>query len=134
MSGKSKKSSKAIDRPFEPKIWKKAERIAGQYQVVVVCEDDYWYGHGLEMPLVFGGGETAQQCVEDTRLALTAAVATMLERNEAPPLPASRGKRTEQVNVRLTAEEKAILSASAKAKGYRGIGDYLRASVLTFGG
>lgn len=130
MSGKSKKLNKTLDRPFDPKLWKKADKIAGQYQVIVGLEDDYWHGHGLEMPLVFGGGETAQQCVEDARLALVESVATMLERNEVPPLPASRGKRTEQVNVRLTAEEKAILSVFAKSKGFRGIGDYIRASAL----
>ena len=132
MSEKSKKLSKKLDRPFEKKTWARAEKIAAQYQVIIGHEDGRWYGHGLEMPLAFGGGSTAQKCVQDTRLALVESVATMLERNEVPPLPASEGKRTEQVNIRLTAEEKALLSASAKSKGYRGIGDYIRASALAF--
>ena len=36
-----------------------------------------------------------------------------------------------QVNVRLTPEEKAILESKAKAKGFRGLSDFIRASVLT---
>jgi len=57
-------------------------------------------------------------------------VTHFLEQNEAVPAPAGEGKRTEQVNIRLTAEEKVILWASAKSKGYRGIGGYIRARAL----
>lgn len=134
MSGKLKKSNKKtdkkLDRPFDPKIWKRAEKIAGEYQVILGYEDGWWFGYGLEMPYTFGGGETAQACVDDTREALVASVATMLEKDQIPPLPANKEKRIEQVNVQLTTEEKMILSVSAKSKGYRGLADYIRASVL----
>jgi uncharacterized protein (DUF1778 family) len=35
-----------------------------------------------------------------------------------------------QANVRLTPEEKAILESRAKAKGFRGLSDYIRAAAL----
>jgi len=127
MSGKSKPWNK----PFEKKVLAAARKIAEAYEVIMTFEDGRWYGRGLEMAGVFGDGKTPNACVESTREALVSAVAHLLERGEAVPPPAREGTRTEQVNVRLTAEEKAILSASAKSKGYRGIGDYIRASVLT---
>ncbi len=128
MSSKSKK----LDRPFDIKTLTKAKKIVTQYEVIMSFENGQWYGKGVEMPTVFGGGKTPNECMESTREALVAAVAYLLESGRPAPLPASKGNRTEQVNIRLSAEEKAILSASAKSKGYRGIGDYIRASALAF--
>ena len=51
---------------------------------------------------------------------------------EAPPAPARQGVRTEQVNVRLTQEEKALLETSAKQKGFRGLSDFVRAGAMAF--
>ena len=79
------------------------------------------------MPLVFGDGATVEACVKDTREAFMVAAATLLELGERPPAPASAGLRTEQVNVRLTAEEKLLLEASAKRKGFSGLSDFIRA-------
>jgi predicted RNase H-like HicB family nuclease len=130
MSGKSKK----LDRPFDKKILAKARKIAAQYEVIMSFEDGQWYGKGVEMPTVFGDGKTPNDCIGNTREAFVAAVAYLLETGQAVPTPSKEGKRTEQVNVRLTAEEKVILSAYAKSKGYRGLGDYLRASALNIKG
>jgi predicted RNase H-like HicB family nuclease len=127
MSDKSKK----LNKPFDRKILAGARKIAEKYEVIMTFEDGQWFGRGLEMATVFGGGKTPNQCVENTRQALVAAVAHLLERGESAPPPACEGRRTEQVNVRLTAEEKVILTAAAKSKGYRGLGDYLRANALT---
>jgi len=52
-------------------------------------------------------------------------------RGEVVAASASEGKRSEQVNVRLTVEEKAILGASAKAKGFRSLADFFRAKALS---
>jgi hypothetical protein len=57
--------------------------------------------------------------------------AWMLEKGQTPPAPAREGHRSMQVNVRLTPEEKAVLESKAKAKGFRGLSDFIRASVLT---
>ena len=89
-------------------------------------EDGEWYGKGLEMPLVFGGGKTPNECIKNTKEALIAASAHLLEIGNVVPAPASEGKRTEQVNVRLTVEERAILGATARSQGFRGLGDFLR--------
>ena len=129
MSNKSKNSD--LDRPSSPEVLKQARIIADRYQIVLEQEDDYWFGHGLEMPTVFGEGKTPQTCVKDTREALVASVAIMLEEGQRPPIPASEGKRTEQVNVRLTAEEKAVLTATSQARGFKGLGDYMRAAALS---
>jgi predicted RNase H-like HicB family nuclease len=132
MSGKSKKSADAtkIDGPLAPEVLAKAQAIAHQYQVIVNHEDGRWYGRGLELPHVFGDGRTASQCIESTREALTVAAAYLLEQGQRPPMPAREGTRTMQVNVRLTAEEKALLETTAKRKGYSGLSDFVRAAAI----
>jgi predicted RNase H-like HicB family nuclease len=130
MSGKSKESAKAVDRPFAPRVWKEAERIAEAYQIILHCEDGHWYGRGLELPHVFGDGKTVDQCMEDTREALCGAVACMIEQGQRPPAAARAGTRTQQVNVRLTAEEKAMLETTAKRKGFNGLSDFIRAAAM----
>jgi hypothetical protein len=107
-----------------------ARRIASEYQIIVENEAEQWYGRGLEMPHVFGDGATPTACIEDTRKALTAAVAYLLEQKRIPPSPAKEKKRTTQVNVRLTAEEKAILETTARRQGFEGLSDFLRAAAL----
>jgi predicted RNase H-like HicB family nuclease len=108
----------------------RAGQIAAQYKIVVESEDGDWYGHGLEMPTVMGDGKTVQAAVKDTREALVAVIAYTLEKGQTPPPPARDGNRSMQVNVRLTPEEKAILETRAKAKGFRGLSDFIRARAL----
>lgn len=130
MSAKSKNSSKAIDRPFDPATLRRAKSIAALYQIVLQFEDGEYYGRGLEMPYVMNDGKTPDQCVKATRQSLATAVATLLERGETPPPPASEGKRSEQINVRLTTEEKLLLESAARSRGFKGLGDFVRATVL----
>jgi predicted RNase H-like HicB family nuclease len=122
---------KPIDRPFDDAILAKARTIAGQYKIIVEAEGEDWFGHGLEMPTVFGDGRTVQAAVADTREALVTAVAYLLEKGQTPPAPSRWGHRSVQVNVRLTPEEKAVLESKAKAKGFRGLSDFMRASAMT---
>ena len=99
MFAKLKKSSKkAIDRPFDPTVLRKARDIANSYQIILHSEDGDYYGRGLEMPQVMNDGKTPDECVEKTREILTTAIAYMLENGEVPPSPASENKRSEQVN------------------------------------
>jgi predicted RNase H-like HicB family nuclease len=130
MSAKSKKPAKAMDRAFEPDVLAKAKAIAEQYQVIVSCEDGHWYGRGLELPTIHGDGPTVSQCVKDTREALTGWVAYLLEEGQRPPSPAKGGIRSTQVNVRMTAEEKALLEAAARQKGFTGLSDFVRAAAM----
>jgi predicted RNase H-like HicB family nuclease len=108
----------------------KARQIAARYKIVVELDDGLWYGHGLEIPGAFGDGKTVAIAVEQTREALVTAAAYMLEQGQMPPSPACDGNRSLQVNVRLSQEEKAFLESKAKAKGFRGISDFIRASAL----
>lgn len=101
-----------------------------QYQVVLEASDDHWYGRGLELPHVFANGTTPDACVAATQQAMTAAVAYLLEQGQSPPPPARSTRRTQQVNVRLTIEEKTIIEASARNKGFSGLSDYLRSAAL----
>lgn len=130
MSAESRKSAKAVDRPFDPEVLAKAKRAAAQYQVIVSFEDGQWFGRGLELPNVCGDGKTVSRCVENTREALTGAVAYLLEAGQKPPAPARVGMRTTQVNVRLTAEEKLLLEAASRRKGFSGLSDFIRAVAI----
>jgi predicted RNase H-like HicB family nuclease len=127
MSGKLRK----LNKPFNRDVMTDARRIAEKYEVILVSEGGTWFGKGLEMPHVFGEGKTPDECVENTRKALIAAVAHMIEQGEIVPAPSSEGKRSAQVNIRLTQEEKIILSASARAKGFQGLADFIRARALS---
>ena len=108
---------KALDRPFDKAILAKAKAIVEQYKIVLEFEDGDWYGHGLEIPTAYGDGKTVAAAVADTREGLITAVAYMLEKGQTPPEPAREGNRSAQVNVRLT-------------PGFRGLSDFIRASVL----
>ena len=62
--------------------------------------------------------------------ALSVAVATMLEASQTPRRPAAFMKRTTQVNIRLTHEEKARNTATATKAGFKGLADFIRTTVL----
>jgi predicted RNase H-like HicB family nuclease len=131
MFAKSRNSRKAIDRPFASTVFDRARQIAGEYQIVLHSEGGEYFGRGLEMPYVMSDGKTPDQCVHATREALAVAVATILESGKAPPPPASRQERTEQINIRVTPEEKLLLQEAARSSGFRGISDFVRTASLS---
>jgi predicted RNase H-like HicB family nuclease len=132
MSNKSKNSKVAGDlaRPFDPAILDRAKKIAADYEIVMWFEDGEWFAHGLELPHTYGDGKTPAACVASVRQGLVVTVAVMLEDGERPPAPARTGERTEQINIRLTASEKALLENRSRAGGFRGVSDYVRAAAL----
>lgn len=89
-----------------------------------------YIGSTIELPLVMGGGKSVAACAKDVLEATIAAVATMLEAGQSPPTPAREGKRDQQVNIRLTAEEKMRLEEASRREGFRSLSDFLRASGL----
>jgi len=129
-TAKSSRRSKAIDRPFDPGILRQAKDASELYQVVLQLEEGEYFGHCLEMPLVMGDGKTPDECVRSVREAIKVALAYMLEQGEKWPTPASEQTRSVQVNIRLTAAEKASLEQAAHRKGFRGISDYVRHAAL----
>ena len=134
MSNKSKSSKTAeelyLSRPFDPAILAEAKRIAAEYEILTWFEDGEWYGHGLELPHTYGDGKTPDECIASVREGLVLTVASMLEDGEQPPRPARLGERSEQVNIRLTAEERALLDNRSRAGGFKGLSDYVRAAAL----
>ena len=121
---------RGLRAPFEPEVLASAKRIAHAYDLILRYEDDEWYGHALEYPEAMGDGKTVDACVRATRQALAVALATMLEAGQSPPPPAREDRRSAQVNVRLTPEEKAVLESRARARGFRGLSDFIRTCVL----
>ena len=126
------KNSEAVDRPFAPSIMARAKKLVDQYQIVLTHEDGEWFAHGLELSTVFADGKTPEKCVKNTRDALAATVATMLEQGQTPPVPSRSGARSEQVNIRLTVEEKTVIEEVAKQRGFRGLSDFVRAGAMAF--
>lgn len=131
---KTPERASGMARSFDAAIVREAAALAARYQVILETEGGHWYGRGLELSQVFGDGATPDKCVAATREALTAAVAYLLEQGQKPPAAARMGRRTQQVNVRLTAEEKAIIESTARRDGFSGLSDYLRATALKSAG
>ncbi|QNN23692.1 type II toxin-antitoxin system HicB family antitoxin [Planctomycetales bacterium ZRK34] len=98
--------------------------------MIIEFEDGEYYGSTLEMPYVMADGKTTAACVDATLEALTTAVATLLENDQEPPASSSDNKRSEQVNVRLTAMEKMRLEEASRRQGFRGLSDYIRNKAL----
>lgn len=131
-SKRTRKGDLALDRPFDPAILKQAHEIAASYRLILEPNDEVGYmGTSLEMPNVWGDGRTPDKCVRETREALVSVIATMLEKGETPPAPSTAGRRTEQINIRVTAEEKLLLEEAARNKGFRGISDFVRSTTLS---
>jgi predicted RNase H-like HicB family nuclease len=123
------KNSKSLR--LKPQYIARAKPIADKYQIVISFEDGEYYGRGVELPFAFGDGKTVEQCVRSTREAFVAAVGSLLQDGFTPPAPASEGKRDQQVNIRLSSEEKLLLETKAKQSGAAGISEYIRAVALT---
>jgi predicted RNase H-like HicB family nuclease len=130
IGGKSKNSSGKIDRPLDPALLDRAREIARHYRIVIRFEEGDYYGESLELPGVMNDGKTPSECVENTIDILTTAIATMLERGQIPPLPASDERRDEQVNVRLSKLEKLTFEEAARSRGFRGLSDFMRAATM----
>lgn len=127
---KTSKTSKVIDAPFDADITARAARIADTYQIILAQEDGWYYGRGLELSHVHGDGKTAQAAIDDTRSALAATVASILVDGAEPPLAASLQTRPVQLNIRMNAQEKALIMEKARVRGFRSVSDYIRSVAI----
>lgn len=136
MSKKSSATSRAasrkqVEQPFDPHVWDKAHKRAVDYHITLEKNHRLGFiGNCVELPNVYADGADAQGCYEAALEAVTVAVAAMLESGQRPPVPAGAGKRTLQVNVRLTPEEKALLSNASAILGFSGLSDFMRNSAM----
>jgi predicted RNase H-like HicB family nuclease len=119
-----------VNRPFAPAILARARQIVEHYQVVMWLENGEWYGRGLELPLTMDDGKTPDRCMARVRKALVTTVAAMLEDGMPVPPPAAENLRCEQVNVRVSLEEKLLLESAARWEGCEGVSDFVRSRAL----
>jgi predicted RNase H-like HicB family nuclease len=130
-SSKSGTKSKALNKPFKESIVRKAKKIVADYRIILERNERLGFiGTSVEIPTVFADAKTPEKCYKAVQEALMVAVATMIECGQRPPQPASMGLRTEQVNVRLTAEEKLLFANAAMNLGFKGISDFIRSTAL----
>ena len=128
-SNGSSAKRKSVDRPFDPKVLSHARSIVGDYRLVLEPDEELGYiGSAIEMPTVFADAKSPDGCVKATREALTVAVATLLELGRRPP--AGRRQRSQQVNIRLTPDERLALEEATSRLGFKGISEYVRAAAL----
>ena len=130
-SSKNGAKSKALNKPFKETIVRKAREIVADYRIILERNERLSFiGSSVEIPTVFADAKTPEKCYRAAEDALMVAVATMIECGQRPPQPASMGLRTEQVNVRLTAEEKLLFANAAMNLGFKGISDFIRSTAL----
>jgi hypothetical protein len=111
-------------------ILERGKAIVESYQIVLYFENSLWRGRGVELPGGVGIGRTVERCMIEAREALLRLVVSMLEKGKRPPPPAASHVRSEQVNIRLTAEEKLQLETAAKQRGFSGLSDFIRAAAV----
>ena len=129
------RSSESLDpaRPFDPAIWREAQSLARRYQVLAWYDEEEraYFGECVEIPNCMSHGDTPAKRDAMVMEAMTLAAATLLEAGQRPPVPFAESARTAQVNIRLTPREKVILERAARAGGFRGVSDYVRARALS---
>ncbi len=119
-----------VARPFSKAVLAAARKVARRYHVVIEETDGLFLGSGLEMPLVMADGQTLAECLKNTRAALLAASAALLEHGETLPQPIDQQHRTIQINLQLTQYEKRVIESAARRSGYDGIPEFLRVIAL----
>jgi predicted RNase H-like HicB family nuclease len=135
MSRKSSQSSKASETPkakaFDKALLTKARNIVLGYRLVIerIGPSDFM-GRTVELPGVVGFGSTHQECIEATLRTQSFEVCTLLERSEPLPEPASSRRRTVQLNLRISPNEKQEMEQAALSRGFRSISDFVREAAL----
>ena len=130
-SATSRKSVKASNLPTA-QLEAQAAKLAELYRITLWQEDGEWWGRCVELPMCLGDGETPEAAIECTKQGIVASLSTDLARGIPAPLPAREGVRSEQVNVRLSADERQAIEANAMRAGFKGLADYIRAVALGF--
>lgn len=76
-----------MDRPFDKGFLDIAKGISEKYGITLFFEDGQYYGKGVELPNVFADGKTKDECIKNTRQALLASTAHLLELGQSVPKP-----------------------------------------------
>ena len=132
-NSRPKRPKNDLHQPLDPKHLERGRTLAARYQAVIWLENGEYYGRGLELPWTFEDGKTADECFAKLRDAMAETVAFMLDNGQNPPAPVGEARRTAQVNIRITTQEKSLLEQVARSHGYHGVSDYVRDRVLSAG-
>ena len=125
------RSDQAPAGPFDKDVWRRATALAADYWLIIRRKEGGGYlCKAMELPGVFAEGKTEAACAKAAREGLAVTVAAMLEQGLKPPAPAGEKKRQEQINIRLTVEEKYLLEEAARRNGFKGISDFVRTVAL----
>ena len=116
-----------LEDAFGRTILAKAREFVRGYRIILERNAELGYiGNSVELPTVFADDKELGECYRSTEEALIVAVATLIEEGRKPPLSSLAKRRTEQVNMRLTPDEKLRMKSKADALGYKGISDFVR--------
>lgn len=136
MSGKSsrksgRKGTVPIDAPFDPAVLRRARRHASAFGRTTLfdAESGEWVSRCVELPDTIGVGDSARDAMKELTENLAVWFAYLAEQGDPWPDPSS-APRSEQVNIRLTVQERAEFEAAAKRLGLSSIADLVRLSVL----
>lgn len=129
--GRKASVSRAIDRPFDPAILKRAKSVVADYQLVIWQEDGEWCAKGVEVPNAFAAADSLAACEREWREVCVTLIAYGIEKGEEPPPAAREGVRSEQVNMRVSSTERLALETRVLQGGHKGISDYIRSVVLS---
>jgi len=120
-----------LEKAFDETVLANAKEIIDGYHIIVEKDDKLGYiASSVELPTVFADGKKEIECFRAIQEALMGAVATMIACGQKPPQSLSANKRTEQINIRLTAYEKILLTNKAVDLGFKGIADFVRNRVI----
>ena len=104
-------------QPSDALLKRARKHLAGYYFLIEPDAGGGFVGSATELPGVLAEGETLDECARNLSFALETVVASYLVDGEAPPTPARLEKRTEQVNVRFTPSERALLKRKKRGAG-----------------
>ncbi len=123
--------AKNLKEAFDKTILAKARKIVADYSIIIEKNNKLGYiAWSVELPTVFADSKGRTECLREEEEALTGAVATMIECGRKPPPSSLAKKRTEQINIRLTAYEKFLLTNRGKEHGFKGVSDLIRDRVI----
>lgn len=123
---------KMVVDSLPPSMSEKSE-IAEQsshYTRLIDAEGRTYVGRIRELPGVFASGQSREHCAKALEFALETTLLFYLRDGVTPPRMIDRNKRTEQVNIRLSPMERDSLAAESDRRGFRGLGDFIRAIAL----
>lgn len=126
-----------IDPVRDRDLIARAEAAARDYRIVLDATDSGGFiGSVAEMPGVMAEGRSAEECVEFTRRALVIGIMALLRRGHTP-VPSLKQRRREgelrredQLNLRLSADEKRMLEQAARKQGFRSVSEFVRTRAL----